>query len=178
MSLDTRRNQKKVLVDLFGNKCSLCGYESQQCVYDFHHLRKKEFSISKKLGTYSWEKILEESKKCIMVCANCHRELHAKIKVAGDVSLGPIKETDYLKPKRLIDCECKYCHGVFQKMENSLQNTCSLSCRAAYLGKVDWKKIDLRKEIRMHGITSVARKLGISYNAVRKRMKKENICKP
>ena len=38
----------------------------------------KSFRISQNGLTRSWEKICEEVDKCILVCANCYRELHAK----------------------------------------------------------------------------------------------------
>ena len=46
---------------------------------EFHHLdsSQKDFSISEKGYTRSWLKVREELDKCALVCANCHRELHA-----------------------------------------------------------------------------------------------------
>jgi len=62
---------------LKGNKCSVCGYSGCIKSLEFHHIIKKD----KKFGicdgnTRSWKKILNELKKCILVCANCHREIH------------------------------------------------------------------------------------------------------
>jgi hypothetical protein len=44
---------------------------------DFHHIdpNKKEYSISD-LKTYSFDKLKVELDKCILVCRNCHGELH------------------------------------------------------------------------------------------------------
>ena len=48
---------------------------------EFHHLdpKGKDFGISDKGYTRSWQKVKEELDKCIMICANCHREIHEKI---------------------------------------------------------------------------------------------------
>lgn len=60
------------------NKCCICGYNKCKSALEFHHLdpKQKDFGISAKGYTRSWEKIKEELDKCIMVCANCHREIH------------------------------------------------------------------------------------------------------
>ena len=62
-------------------KCEKCPEEDPVCL-DFHHNNpgKKEISISVALRRrYSKKKIMEEIEKCIVICANCHRKLHASI---------------------------------------------------------------------------------------------------
>jgi hypothetical protein len=73
-----RRKRKKKLVEHFGNKCSLCGYNKSQSALHFHHIdpETKEFGIAYKGYCRSWEKMLAEAEKCILVCANCHAESH------------------------------------------------------------------------------------------------------
>ena len=59
--------------------CCKCG-EAELCVLDFHHLgRNKDFDISKKRGSFSIEKLKNELEKCIVVCSNCHRKIHAGV---------------------------------------------------------------------------------------------------
>lgn len=59
--------------------CSLCSENEPYCL-DYHHLRDKTMAISQmvKLG-FSFENILKEIEKCILLCANCHRKVHAGI---------------------------------------------------------------------------------------------------
>ena len=52
-----------------------CGYNRCNRALTFHHLRDKSFIISGS-HTRSWEAILEELKKCVLLCQNCHNELH------------------------------------------------------------------------------------------------------
>ena len=71
-----RKQNKLLLVEYKGGKCECCGYDKCIAALDFHHLdpTTKE---SKNLGTtVAIEKQKIEADKCILVCANCHREIH------------------------------------------------------------------------------------------------------
>jgi hypothetical protein len=72
-----RKALKRRAVALHGGACVLCGYDKHPGVLDFHHLdpSTKRFGISSGGYSRSWARILEEISKCILVCANCHREV-------------------------------------------------------------------------------------------------------
>lgn len=59
------------------SKCADCGFSGKEfpCVLDFDHIKDlKKFNISEfKHYTNSFKKVVEEIKKCDIVCANCHR---------------------------------------------------------------------------------------------------------
>lgn len=61
--------------------CSVCGENHAACL-EFHHKNnaKKSFSVSDGIerGGFSQDALLSEIKKCIVLCANCHRKLHAR----------------------------------------------------------------------------------------------------
>jgi len=61
-----------------GSKCMICGYNKCQRALSFHHIdpTKKEFDLSSRGVTRSWKKVEAEIKKCVLVCANCHMEIH------------------------------------------------------------------------------------------------------
>lgn len=75
-----RRKIRLMAIDYKGGKCELCGYDRCLDALEFHHLdeKNKKFGLSQAGLTRSWEKSKQELDKCIMVCANCHRELHTK----------------------------------------------------------------------------------------------------
>lgn len=57
--------------------CIICGEDNTSCL-DFHHLdmTEKEYTISHILSG-NIEKIVTELKKCVVLCSNCHRKIHA-----------------------------------------------------------------------------------------------------
>lgn len=73
-----------------GGKCERCGYDAYLGALDFHHIdpNKKDFTIGNR--DYRLEDCINESKKCILICANCHREVHAGL---WDISI-LLKEKD------------------------------------------------------------------------------------
>lgn len=72
-----RVNIKQRLVDYKGGKCQICGYNRYINALEFHHVNpeEKDFTISG--GTKSFDTLKPEIDKCILVCSNCHREIHA-----------------------------------------------------------------------------------------------------
>lgn len=76
-----RKKIKQMAIDYKGGCCQIknCGYNKCNAALEFHHLdpNEKDFSLSYKGHCTAWEKVKEELDKCILVCANCHREIHA-----------------------------------------------------------------------------------------------------
>jgi len=90
-----KKRKEKLLAWWFEYKkslrCSRCSENHPACLV-FHHdnPKKKERAISQMIvRIYPREKILEEIKKCTVLCANCHRKLHWKLK---EKIKGSIKE--------------------------------------------------------------------------------------
>jgi hypothetical protein len=81
-SVQVRRTKiKQMGIDYKGGKCQIetCGYNKYNGALEFHHLdpNEKDFSISRSGHCTAWDKVKLELDKCILVCANCHREIHA-----------------------------------------------------------------------------------------------------
>jgi len=75
-------------VEYKGGKCESCGYNKCIDALDFHHVneKEKEFGLSQSGLTRSWERTKKESDKCVLVCANCHREIHAGLLNISDLT--------------------------------------------------------------------------------------------
>ena len=77
-----RRRTKARAVDLMGGECFGCGFSGLSAVYDFHHwdADEKEFGIAQDGIPRRWVDVVAELEKCVMLCANCHREVHAGVR--------------------------------------------------------------------------------------------------
>ena len=71
--------RKKLLVEKLGGHCSVCGYNKNLSALTFHHQNpgKKRFKLDiRSLSNRKELRINLEVKKCILICQNCHAELH------------------------------------------------------------------------------------------------------
>jgi predicted HNH restriction endonuclease len=73
-----RKKIKQQAIEYKGSRCAVCQYDKCFQALEFHHLEsdKKDFGISAKGYTRSWKMVIQELDKCILLCANCHREVH------------------------------------------------------------------------------------------------------
>ena len=76
-----RKRLKEMAIELKGGRCQFCGYNKYIAALEFHHLdeKTKKFDLSTRGLTRSWKRIKKEIEKCILVCANYHREIHGGI---------------------------------------------------------------------------------------------------
>jgi hypothetical protein len=82
----SRRETKRRAVALLGGRCAGCAVVVPEPLFEFHHLdaRTKDFAISHDGITRSWAKTEAELAKCVLLCANCHRETHAGLRSFAD----------------------------------------------------------------------------------------------
>lgn len=75
-----RIKTKSLIIEHMGGCCQICGYNRCQNALDLHHInpKLKELTFGEiRANPVAIAKIAEELKKCILLCANCHREFHA-----------------------------------------------------------------------------------------------------
>lgn len=147
-----RRRRKDRLVAAFGGKCGNCGLEDDPVVYDFHHLdpNEKDMNITSKV--MRWELVVEEAKKCVMLCAHCHRKYHGGMITIPD-TIQRFDET--LIPEELLR------ETVWKKTGRK--------------AKIDWNQYDLVALLEKHGgkISPVANEIGVSWKAVKRQLMKQ-----
>ncbi len=72
------RAKKQEIINALKNKgCIICGYNKCLPALAMHHIKPSEKTIvADKMKRLGWDKFYEELKKCIVVCHNCHTEIH------------------------------------------------------------------------------------------------------
>ena len=166
------REQLKIrMVQSMGGKCCVCGYNKTNKALAFHHLdpSKKELSFGKIMANpQKWETIVIELRKCILVCHNCHAEIHAFVTKIPD---NPPKfdESFAIKNKTDDSSPCEVC-GSPKPMVNK---TCSRKCAATIRQIVEYSLEDI-KEVVCGNISAarIGEKYGVTSAAIIKRIKK------
>lgn len=73
----SRRKMKRRLVEAAGGCCALCGYDRSPAALQFHHREPalKTFALSQQGMARGYAEALAETRKCALLCANCHAEV-------------------------------------------------------------------------------------------------------
>ena len=154
----SRRKLKEKLVEYKGGKCEICGYDKCIAALDFHHLdpNEKEYAICN--GDYkSFEKVKKEVDKCILVCANCHREIHYKENLE--------------KEKERIENEQKVIAEIMNNREKYINDFRLIAKSSEYL-----KYTDILNDIKQNlPRTEIFKKYHINNRTFNKFLKENNI---
>jgi len=85
-SRERERATKKKAVALMGGKCVKCGYSKCISALEFHHIDPENKNRARSSygapRTWGWKRYWEEVSKCILLCANCHREEEERLSEA------------------------------------------------------------------------------------------------
>lgn len=75
-----RSNRKWLNEHKRGKECERCGYDEHIAALDFHHRpgEGKTARMARMIDAYSLDAVKKEVEKCVVLCANCHRVLHAE----------------------------------------------------------------------------------------------------
>lgn len=166
-AVQKRRDKvKKMAVEYKGGKCQNpeCGYNKCIGALEFHHFDgKKDFGLSDKGYTRSWEVNRKELDKCVMLCANCHREVHAGFLDVFNLTSSTHYDVNDKKYKHVcVDCGVDIDHKAIR---------CS-KCYKLTIRRVNRPPLDqLQVDINLMGYSATGRKYGVSDNAIRKWLK-------
>ena len=166
-----RKKVRELLAVAFGGRCTICGYDKTTAALDYHHVDPKEkdklLCIAMRNG-HSWNKIVQEARKCTILCCRCHRELHAGIaKLPKDYATFNEEYAKIKKPKKKEPTynKCPICGG--QKV-TSLK-FCSKNCSEKSQRRFEVSKSKLANLLETHSRVEVGRMFGVTDNAIKKR---------
>lgn len=170
-----RKRTKLRVIEAMGGKCVCCGYDRCAGALSLHHLdpSQKEFRFgSVRAVAKSWEKLVQELRKCILVCSNCHAEIHDGVK---EIPKNPTRfneeYADYIGTERQKKQKswpsCPSCH----KKVHPSKKYCSTKCIKVHNKRVDWGSVDLHKMIA-DGLSKrkISQILGVSDKTVAKHL--------
>ncbi len=172
-----RKRSKARLVAAFGGTCGVCGYSRCQESLVFHHLdpKEKEFAVTGKKAA-GWLSIVAEARKCVLLCANCHGEIHAGVvSIPADCRRFDESFATYeglLASRKQPRSNCLHCgREVSQKPG---QPYCSQSCASkAHRHTIapTMTAEEITTLLAAHGYrwAPAAKSIGITDNALRKR---------
>lgn len=112
-----------------GGACEICGYCKNIAALEFHHINpeEKEFNVDmRKFSNMNLEKLEAELEKCILVCANCHRELHNESLTMENVP-NLLENVDKITFSNRGGQICPTCGKRFKKSKGKIY--CSKECR-------------------------------------------------
>ncbi len=81
--VEHRKKSKDRAIAYKGGKCNICGYNRCARALVFHHAdpNTKDFGVTG--FSVSWETTKTELDKCVLLCANCHAEVHEGVRILG-----------------------------------------------------------------------------------------------
>lgn len=173
---ERRIRWKKNIIKTMGNECQCCGYNKYYGALELHHLNptEKDFSFSDK--TYrAWADIEQELKKCVLLCANCHREVEAHLINIDKSSFNQqiydeIKEEIKNKKSKKI-YTCPIC-GAEIWNGSKLCRSCSNKAKRT-IERPD--RNQLKNLIRTTSFVQIGRQFNVSDNTIRKWCKAEGL---
>lgn len=185
-----RKRTKQFLVDGFGGKCNKCRLQYNIEVFGFHHLdkKKKRMSISEMLTCpKKITEIIKEIKKCILLCKNCHTQLHAGNWLISDIKIIKFhgKHVPLIKKKKKEYLFCLKCNEKYLKTHKN-HKFCSYKCSYLSHRKVENRptKLQLKNAIQYYpkhrrskywGWTILSKKYGVCGEAIKKWAKEYNL---
>ncbi len=169
-----RHRTKERSVEAFGGRCCVCSYNNCINALEFHHLdpMEKDFSYGEATANIrAWKHLVQEIRKCVLVCSNCHKEIHAGVaKIPATVQRFDERYVEY---ERIVSKKKEYDQCPLCGNEKPIRfKTCSRKCSQTKQGHVDWSKHDVIKLVKKYKtFEEVGRRLNITGAAVRRKYK-------
>lgn len=174
-----RKATKQRMVAAMGGKCQCCGYDRCAESLDFHHVNPAEKEIglgSVRANPKAWGAIVNELRKCILICRNCHGEVHHQGRqLPENYAQFDERYADFTKHQDFAT-PCLHCG----KPKAPNRRHCSRSCAASSRCKapIDWTQVNLAEMVQTQSCQQIADVLGCSHRIVSLHLREQGIAIP
>lgn len=180
--IDFRKRRKENLVKLMGGKCCLCGYNRCIASLQFHHINpeEKEYGLAANGNCHKIEDDIKEAKKCILICSNCHGEIHNS-DIYNDINLYDYQcidtdfEAELLNTNLHASRFCSNCNKPISMYSRSGMCPSCVQLGRRRIVENRPNREELKNLIRTIPFTKIAEQYGCTDNAVRKWCDKEGL---
>lgn len=174
--IDFVKRRKSNLIKVFNSKCCICGFDKWQSALEFHHVNPedKEFGLTVNTTTKALEKQLAEARKCILVCANCHRGIHSGFVTIPDNWQSYYNEEVANELLKALEKKKYYCIDCGKEISKG-STRCVECARLASRKAEHPDRETLKNLIRTQTFESIGRMYEVEGNAVRKWCDREHL---
>lgn len=163
-----RYHNNKITLDIIKKetKCKKCGYDRCVEALEYHHKEPNEKidEVSKLATHYNLNDGLLEIEKCVLLCANCHREFHFLAKNIENFNISNFLNNEYND-------------NIFNKDKEDKNNLNVLQIEEKNKKEVVINREILKELIRTLPFVQIGKKYKVSDNAIRKWCVKMNLPK-
>lgn len=170
----SRARLKERVVRALGGKCVICGYNRCQQALDVHHVdpNEKDFTIAANTNK-AYALVSEEIRKCVLLCANCHREYHSNfIQLELQPSFDEKIDAEIKQELEVIkngDTERYRCRCCGKAIGGDGRTGLCPECYMKTTRRADRPEREVLKQlIREVPMTRIAADYGVTDNAIRK----------
>lgn len=159
---DWRKKTKLRMINSFGAACGICGYNKSAEALHFHHVNpdEKEFSLAGvRANPKKWEDIVKELRKCVLLCANCHSEVHhSNLSIPENVARFNEEYVNY----KLVEgthkrCSTESCTNIIPASRTYCFKSCELKSRRNQIKDSDLIEVKRLREEGNMTYTAIAK---------------------
>lgn len=173
---NARERIKARMIYVMGDKCQCCGYSRCPSALELHHIdpTQKEFTFSANTNR-GWATLIPEMKKCVLVCANCHREIEAGLLNSPSSSFNEERANEITQLVEDLKTHKKnYCQKCGQEIWAG--STYCTECAHELQRVVERPDREtLKNLIRIKPFTQIGQDFSVTDNAIKKWCKSMNL---
>lgn len=158
---------------LKGGKCEICGYNKNISALEFHHINPDEKELALDARSFSnnkYELLNKEVEKCMLLCSNCHREMHNPTLMLENIpNIINDKKEEQINYRRIFGQKeqkrafCANCGKEFKYMKGKI--FCCEQCKYEYKKYPSIEEIQKQYEL-LHNWTEVAKYFNLTRKVI------------